>query len=1078
MHATGRPEEVDRWLRSVVENSSVIVTIVDPDGTLRYASPAFGRVLGHDPEEAVGTMNVLDHVHHDDLPHVLEEIGKALSDGGVVTNGAEYRFRHADGSWRWVESVGTYLLDVPHVRGVVVQTRAVTERKEAEEALAERERRFSNVIADAHAVAYRCLNQPGWPNEYASDFALELTGYPPEELLVGGSVRYGDLVVEEDRDRVLEVIREALGERKGFELRYSIRRRDGVVRHVAEHGRGVYGEDGEVVAIEGIVHDVTDLVEAEQALTVSEERYRTLVERVSPTIYIQRPREGEPAAYDTTYMSPRVEDVLGYPPSRFVEAPDFWDSLIYPEDREKVLAEDERTDRTGEPFAMEYRMIAKDGSVVWVRDEATLVRDESGEPLYWLGTQMDVTDRKYSEDALRDAEERYRTLVEQIPAVTYIDKADGSDEPLYTSPQIEGMLGYTPEEWLEGRLWPERLHPDDRERVLAADERFEGRGEKRFSEEYRLIAKDGSVVWVREEAVLIADEAGEPLYWQGVIFDITERKEAEEALKESEDRLRSLADSAFEGILIAQEGMILEANRALTNMLGYALEEMLGSSALEFVAPECRDLVRQKIATGAEEPYEIVGVRKDGSVLDLEVRGRAFTYRGRNVRVTAVRDITERKALEKHLRQQALHDALTGLPNRKLFVDRLRHALERTRRRSGQKVAVLYMDLDGFKVVNDSLGHEAGDLLLTVVAQRLRRCLRPEDTLARFGGDEFVVLLEDVENPGGAVRAARRIADEFRRPFVLEGRGLYASTSVGIALGDARTKTPEDILRDADTAMYRAKEERADYRVFDPSMYERALGRLELESDLRRAVEAEEFVLHYQPIIDLGTGEVWGVEALARWEHPERGLQEPSEFMPVFEESGLIIPIGEMALEEACRLAKGWQDDPRIQPLVVSVNLSARQLGRPDLFRAIEDSLRKTGLDARRLSLDITETAYIRALEEETAALERLKEVGIGISIDDFGVGYSSLSYLKRLPADALKIDLSFVRGLGLDVGDTAIVRMVIDLAHTLGMKVVAEGVEGWAQAALLREMGCDMAQGYYFSEPLSPKAVSRFLAG
>ena len=313
------------------------------------------------------------------------------------------------------------------------------------------------------------------------------------------------------------------------------------------------------------------------------------------------------------------------------------------------------------------------------------------------------------------------------------------------------------------------------------------------------------MVWVREDAVAVEDEAGEPLYWQGVIFDITERKEAEEALRSSEERLRNLADSAFEGILITDKGEILEANRALTDMLGYELEEMVGRSALEFVVPECRDLVRQKIATGAEEPYEIVGVRKDGSVLDLEVRGRAFTYRGRNVRVTAVRDITERKALEKHLRQQALHDTLTGLPNRKLFVERLRHALERTRRRSGQKVAVLFLDLDNFKVVNDSLGHEAGDLLLTVVAQRLRRSLRPEDTLARFGGDEFVILVEDVENPGDAVRVARRITEEFQRQFVLEGRSLYASTSVGIALGDARTKTSEDILRDADTAMYRAR---------------------------------------------------------------------------------------------------------------------------------------------------------------------------------------------------------------------------------------------------------------------------------
>ena len=351
------------------------------------------------------------------------------------------------------ESVGTYLLDDPVVRGVVVQIRDVTERKEAAVRLAESERRFSSVVSNVHAFVYRRSNEPGYPHDYASDHALELTGYPPEKLLAGGGIRFEDLIFEEDKGRVREEIQEALVERNSFELRYAIRRRDGRIRHVRDNGQGVYDEDGEVVALEGVIYDVTNLVEIEEALKESEERYRTLVERVPAIIYIQRSREGETAAYDTTYMSPQVENLLGYPPGSFVEAPGFWDSLIHPEDLEGVLAEDERTDRTGEPFAMEYRLVTRDGRQVWVRDEATLVRDDAGEPLYWLGVQMDITDRKNSEDALRDAEERFRTLVEQIPAVTYIDRADGSDEPLYTSPQIEEMLGYTSEEWLGRRLW-------------------------------------------------------------------------------------------------------------------------------------------------------------------------------------------------------------------------------------------------------------------------------------------------------------------------------------------------------------------------------------------------------------------------------------------------------------------------------------------------------------------------------------------------------------------------------------------------------------------------------------------------
>ncbi len=1084
-HATSPPEG-DRWLRSVIENSSEIVIIVDPYGTLTYASPAFERMLGYDPDEAVGTMNVHDYVHPDDLPLVLEEVERAFSARGVATNKGEHRFRHRDGSWRWVESTGAYLLDDPVVRGVVVHTRDVTERKEAAVRLAESERRFSSVVSNAHAFVYRRSNEPGYPHDYASDLALELTGYPPERLLAGGGIRYQDIIVEEDKGRVREETQEALVERNSFELRYAIRRRDGRISYVRDSGQGVYDEDGEVIALEGVIYDVTKLVEIEEALKESEERYRALVERVPAVIYIQRPREGESAAYDTTYMSPQVENLLGYPADSFVEAPGFWDSLIHPEDLEGVLAEDDRTDRTGEPFAMEYRMVTTDGRLVWVRDEATLVRDDAGEPLYWLGVQMDITDRKNSEDALRDAEERFRTLVEQIPAVTYIDRADGSDVSLYTSPQIEEMLGYTSEEWVGRRLWPERLHPDDKERVLAADERFEAGAEERFSEEYRLLAKDGSVVWVREEAVVLEDEAGNPKFWQGVILDVTERKEAEERLAESEQRFRSAFEDAGIGMALSSpDGRYLRVNRAFCGMVGYAEGELLGMTFRDITHPDdLREVLGlgRGVLAGEDRSFSMEKryVRKDGS--EIWVHLTVSMLRGPSgeplYSIAQAQDITGRKRTEKRLERHALHDALTGLPNRKRLLDRLRHALERTRRREGRKVAVLFMDLDGFKVINDSLGHEAGDLLLTVVGQRLRRSLRPEDALARFGGDEFVVLIEDVDAPEDAVRVAERITEELGRPFALEGRSLFASASIGIGIGNARTKSPEDLLRDADTAMYRAKEDNAPYMVFDPAMHKRVKNRLDIENDLRRAVGAKEFVLYYQPMVDLRTDEVWGVEALVRWEHPERGLLVPSEFVPVAEESGLVIALGDHVLVEACRQAMGWQDDPRIPPLVVSVNLSALQVSRPDLAVTVENALRETGFDARRLSLDVTETAYIQALDAESAVLDRLKALGVGLSIDDFGTGYSSLSYLKRLPASVLKIDRTFLAGLGEEAEDTAIVRMVIDLAHTLGMKVIAEGVEGWGQAALLREMGCDLAQGFYFSEPLPPDVVTRWLVG
>jgi diguanylate cyclase (GGDEF)-like protein len=406
-------------------------------------------------------------------------------------------------------------------------------------------------------------------------------------------------------------------------------------------------------------------------------------------------------------------------------------------------------------------------------------------------------------------------------------------------------------------------------------------------------------------------------------------------------------------------------------------------------------------------------------------------------------------------------------------MDRLRQALGRTTRWHKQ-VAVLFMDLDKFKVVNDSLGHEVGDLLLTVVAQRLRRCLRPEDTVARFGGDEFVVMIEAVDDRAQAVQVAERITEELRRPVIVEGRDLYVIASIGISLGDARTHDPDGLLREADTAMYRAKDESWDFRMFNPAMYERAFRRLEVENDLRRAIEQEEFVVHYQSVVDLQTGELWGMEALVRWDHPERGLLTPSEFVPVAEETGLVIPMGEQILRESCFRAKEWQEEnPRIPPLVMSVNLSASQLSRLNLADTVERVLRETGLEGSRLILDVTETVYVKVLADNTAMLDRLRGLGVRFSIDDFGTGYSSLSYLRRLPADAIKIDQYFVRGLGENVEDKAVVRMIIELAHTLGLEVIAEGVETEEQATLLKEMGCNFAQGYHFSKPFPPEAVS-----
>ncbi len=428
------------------------------------------------------------------------------------------------------------------------------------------------------------------------------------------------------------------------------------------------------------------------------------------------------------------------------------------------------------------------------------------------------------------------------------------------------------------------------------------------------------------------------------------------------------------------------------------------------------------------------------------------------------------------LARQAFRDSLTSLPNRALFMDRLAHALTRTERR-GEQLAVLFLDLDRFKVVNDSLGHGVGDQLLIGVSQRLAACLRPEDTIARLGGDEFAILLEDVKDERGPTSAADRLTGELQQPFVVEGREVVITVSIGIAMSTARRMTPEDILRDADLAMYHAKGKgKARYEVFDKSMNAPAQERMDLELDLRNAVARGEFVLHYQPVVELPTGRITEVEALVRWKHPQRGLLFPADFVGLSEETGLIVPLGRWVLHEACRQTRQWQLAAPAMKLAISVNLSARQLQQPGLVEEIDAVLRETRLDPSALRLEITETVVMHDAPTTLAKLEALKALGVQLAIDDFGTGYSSLGYLKRFPVDTLKIDRSFVKGIGRDVEDSAIVRAVITVAKSLGLSVTAEGIETADQLDQLRTLGCDHGQGYFFAKPMTSDRVPALL--
>jgi diguanylate cyclase (GGDEF)-like protein/PAS domain S-box-containing protein len=531
------------------------------------------------------------------------------------------------------------------------------------------------------------------------------------------------------------------------------------------------------------------------------------------------------------------------------------------------------------------------------------------------------------------------------------------------------------------------------------------------------------------------------------------------------------------------EGKIVYTNPAEARMHGYEVRDLVGQHARLLGPPEStRTLDAQNIRAGSSWTRETVNVRKDGSRFPVLLWSDLVTDAdGRTIGiVTCSEDITERKRAEQALRDYALRDPLTGLPNRVHFLDRLTQAIHHRRGVPEDRFAVLFLDLDRFKVVNDSLGHHVGDELLGVIANRLLGCLRPSDTVARFGGDEFAILLEEIAGVDDAIRVAQRVLSALTAPIQLHGYELFTSGSVGIVMSSTAVEQPEYLWRSADMAMYRAKARGTGlYEIFDRTMHADALARLQLETDLRRAIEREEFRLHYQPVIDLKSGAVVGFEALLRWEHPLRGLVYPSEVIPVAEETGMIVRLGEWVLNEGCRQLVQWQrelgDDT---PLWVGVNLSSKQLSQPNLLDTVEAAVRDTGIEPHMLKLEITESGVIENSDVATRTLRQLKSLGVQLFMDDFGTGYSSLSYLHRLPLDALKIDRSFVSQMVRGDRHAQLVNTILQLARSVNLRVVAEGVSTPDQLELLREFGCELAQGFLFSHALPPDQVPAFLEG
>ncbi len=811
--------------------------------------------------------------------------------------------------------------------------------------------------------------------------------------------------------------------------------------------------------------DVTAIQQVLDELVASEERFRTLADRAPIGVFMT----DETGA--NVYSNAAWCEISGT--SHDDNEGDGWADLIHVDDRDRVWEAWQEAFTSGGRFDERFRILTPSGATRWIHSVSAPIVD-AGTFRGFLGSAIDITNERTASEAVERSEARLRSIVETTnDAVLIVD----FDETIAEANDRAHRLVGVAEGRLRGRRWTDIVARTAHERgtnheALRAELATTGRVERT---ELRIARFDGPPIWVLASARLCQGTNPGEGHVVVVFTDVSELKLAEADLRDSEARTRGILENAAEAIISLDEhGHIEATNRAAQQMFAVDPDAARGepvTSLLDGVP------IAHVDARWLEEPSSIhegitTGRRTDGTTFPIEVSVSSLVVAGRRLVTWIVRDVSSRHAYEAQLEHFARRDALTGLANRRYLHDRLDAAIARARRTNGL-VAVLFCDLDRFKVVNDSLGHEVGDRLIVAVAARIQDAVRGTDLLARLGGDEFVVCAEHLTTIGQVADLAGRIAESLDTPFEVDGREIYVTTSIGIALWSGGAETPTDLIRNADTAMYRAKDNgRNRFELFDEAMQTWANARLEYDAALRRAIERDEFVNFYQPLTDLRSGATLKLEALVRWEREGLGFVSPSEFVPLAEETGLVVALGAFVLDQACRDCAAWQD---IAPEVgVTVNVSARQLG-PELITTVANALRRRHLRPELLTLEITESLLMDDVPRALELLHELRALGVSLALDDFGTGYSSLTYLRELPIQFLKIDQSFVRGID-DAGASLIVESIIALAHALRLGVVAEGVEREDQRASLTQLGCDLGQGFIWARPMPIADANRYL--
>jgi diguanylate cyclase (GGDEF)-like protein/PAS domain S-box-containing protein len=921
-------------------------------------------------------------------------------------------------------------------------------------------------LAAAEGI-YRSL--PGGSFIDVNPAMAHIFGFDSPAQMLAGLV--GDNIgLYADTARGEQVRGQLMSEGRIADARSQVRRRDGSTIWISENARAVRDAAGQVLFFEGTVVDITDRLAAEAALRQSETLYKVLVDHCRDGVFlIQRGR--------VRFANRALADMLGYAPE---ELADFeYMHLVAPEERAAQLARrQQRESGSREMQSYEIQLLRKDGSRRRFAVLADAV-DYEGD-IASTGVMRDVTEERERLQRIEEAERKYRELFAHSPVGLFQSAFDGRITAM--NDRLAHMLGYANAAELL-RLAPGMpdLYVDESERPRVVREILDsGRVEAR---PIRVRHRDGSERWVALSARIEHDSDGRPAYFDGSMQDITERHQAELALRQSEAKYRTLVEHSQVGVFILRGNHYTYVNRTFAAMLGYSEAELCSIPFERLVAPEVLPSAEGRLRALARNEaiasdYESCYLHRDGSRVWVTVSIGPVELDGVRHMTGTVRDITRQRQVEQRLRFNAAHDSLTGLCNRLSFQQRLDEVLRHALERRDFRYAVLFLDLDGFKLVNDSLGHAAGDRLLVSIAHQLAERLQGRALVARYGGDEFTILPNPPCDAADATLLAREVLALFATTFDIGEHEIFSGASVGIVLGRPEYVAPDQVMRDADTAMYRAKAGgKAGYTIFDEDMHRAARERFRLETDLRLGLERGEFRVFYQPIVDLSDGRILGCEALMRWQHPEFGLIGPPRFLQVAEEIGLITRLDWWAFGVACAQVADWRRRlASANALRLNLNLDERQFARAGIELQLAGLLEDSGLPASCVSLEVTETVFRGGGGLAEQVLARLKALGVGLVVDDFGTGYSSLDSFAASPFDALKVDRNFIRDMETNPRHRAIVRTIIGFAEDLGLSLTAEGVETTAQAGMLRELGCTQGQGFLYSPAMPAEQFEALL--